>query len=274
MLGPLRPDLRTAARQLSGRWTPPVILAGAVLSVLVSVLTVNVFGSYFGDAGVHPSSEAFWGHFAAFGFLILTSGVVAGSISGAFRRGDTGALLITVFVSYFSLMLLFASVYYETAFFGDYEDALFKYQSYRYDGLHNIAGPQYLSGRSFYGIVPRFWSGVDWPVRAGKFPNGMPPGAYRVAPAEMRAIAATHTAREVIQFIPEARLEIFADCLHLSVITMTTVGYGDITPRSLPARIAADVEAICNTLLLIFGVGVILGSRHLVPPAGPPPPPP
>lgn len=63
----------------------------------------------------------------------------------------------------------------------------------------------------------------------------------------------------VVRFIPEASLSIFGDCLHLSVTTMTTVGYGDIVPRSLGARFATDSEAVCNTLLLIFGLGIIFG---------------
>jgi len=256
---------------VADRWsrflTPQVILGGAILSVIVSVLTVNFFGRYLSGLNRSPHAEQALGHFAAFGFLLLTGVVVGGAVLTAFRRGDTKGLLITVFVSYFSLMLLFASVYYEAAFFGDFQDAVFKYDSYRYDAVHNIAGPRYLSRRAFFGIEPRFWSGVDWPVHTGRFPNGLPPGAYRIGVAEMRQIAASRSEQDVVQFVPEARLEIFADCLHLSVITMTTVGYGDITPRSLPARLGTDIEAISNTLLLIFGVGIILGSRRQLAPA-------
>jgi hypothetical protein len=251
-----------AARSWTRVWTPPVIACGALLSVVLSIVTVDWFGRFLGRRAEFGAEELI-GHFVTFGFLVLTSGVVGGSILGAFRRGDTRALLVTVFVSYFSLMLVFASVYYEAAFFGDYRDAVFKYESYRADGLAKRDGPFYLGRRAFFGIEPRFWSGVDWPVRAGKFPNGLPSGAYRLEAPEMREIASTRTQQEVIQFVPEARLEIFADCLHFSVITMTTVGYGDITPRSLAARVGADVEAICNTLLLIFGVGVILGARRI-----------
>ncbi len=260
------PAVIAAASTWSRLWTPPVIALGAVLSVVISVLTVDVFGRYLvSHKTTPPAVQAFLGHAASVFFLLLTTVVVFGAILSAFRRGDTRALLTTVFVSYFSLMLVFTSVYYAAAFQGDLEDAIFKYENYRHDGLNNIAGPVYESRRAFYGIEPRFWSGVDWPVRAGTFPNGLPPGAYRVDPSEMRRVAATYGMPAVIQFVPEARLEIFADCLYLSVITMTTTGYGDITPRSLSARIAAAVEAVCNTVLLIFGVGIILGSKRASP---------
>jgi hypothetical protein len=87
----------------------------------------------------------------------------------------------------------------------------------------------------------------------------------------MRYIARTYSEADVVQFLPEAGPAIFGDCLHLSVITMTTVGYGDITPRSLPARVATDVEAVCNTLLLIFGLGMIFGNIRPAPDSQKPP---
>ena len=51
---------------------------------------------------------------------------------------------------------------------------------------------------------------------------------------------------------------------------MTTVGYGDITPRQFGPRFATDVEAVCNTLLLIFGLGMIFGRWHTTGQAQPP----
>lgn len=39
-----------------------------------------------------------------------------------------------------------------------------------------------------------------------------------------------------------------ADLLHFSFITLTTVGYGNITPLSPAARIAADLEAITGVM--------------------------
>jgi len=197
---------------------------------------------------------------ASYAFALLTTTVVVGSLVGAFRRGNRWQLLRTVLTSYFGLMLVFASTFYVTAFFGDFEDAIFKYDHYRADALHHVDGPYYLSHRAFAGIDARFWSGVDWPVHAGRFPEGLPPGAYELSPQQMRYIARTRSMYEVVQFLPEASFGIFGDCLHLSVTTMTTVGYGDILPRSPAARAATDTEAICNSLLLIFGLGMIFGN--------------
>jgi hypothetical protein len=242
-------------------WTAPVIFAGALLSVVVSWLSVDFFGrALWTDSLRRLVLPSLAGHALGIAFLGLTGSVVVGSVAGAFRRGDRRALVTTVLTSYFSLMLVFASMFFEAAFFGDLQDAIFKYERYRADALAHVDGPLYESRRAFTGIERRFWSGVDWPVRAGTFPGGLPPGSYRVSVAQMRQTAASRTENDVIQYIPEARLAIFGDCLHLSIVTMTTVGYGDIAPRSLAARFASDIEAICNTLLLIFGLGMIFGD--------------
>src|SRR5262245_34130141 len=54
-----------------------------------------------------------------------------------------------------------------------------------------------------------------------------------------------------------------SDLLYFSVITMTTVGYGDITPACLAARAVAVVEAITGQLYLVSVVaGVVAGWRR------------
>lgn len=54
-----------------------------------------------------------------------------------------------------------------------------------------------------------------------------------------------------------------SDLLYFSVITLTTVGYGDITPACLPARAIAVVEAITGQLYLVSVVaGVVAGWRR------------
>lgn len=50
----------------------------------------------------------------------------------------------------------------------------------------------------------------------------------------------------------------FAESLYFSVITMATVGYGDITPLSGPARVLSSLQVIVGILLLLFGFSEIL----------------
>jgi voltage-gated potassium channel len=50
----------------------------------------------------------------------------------------------------------------------------------------------------------------------------------------------------------------FSEAIHFSIVTISTVGYGDIVPASNFARLIASVEVICGVLLLLFGVSELL----------------
>lgn len=50
----------------------------------------------------------------------------------------------------------------------------------------------------------------------------------------------------------------FSEAIHFSIVTISTVGYGDIVPISNLARVLSSVEVICGVLLLLFGVSELL----------------
>jgi len=50
----------------------------------------------------------------------------------------------------------------------------------------------------------------------------------------------------------------FTECLHFSIITLSTVGYGDIVPQSPSIRLIVGLEIICGVLLLLFGFSEII----------------
>jgi voltage-gated potassium channel len=52
-------------------------------------------------------------------------------------------------------------------------------------------------------------------------------------------------------------LELFGVNLFL-IGTISTVGYGDITPHSSLARVLASLEVFCGIMLLLFGVSELL----------------
>jgi voltage-gated potassium channel len=56
-----------------------------------------------------------------------------------------------------------------------------------------------------------------------------------------------------------ARTISYSEAIHLSIATISTVGYGDIVPASNAARVLASIEVICGVLLLLFGVSELLG---------------
>jgi voltage-gated potassium channel len=50
----------------------------------------------------------------------------------------------------------------------------------------------------------------------------------------------------------------FPEAMHFSIVTISTVGYGDIVPASNFARVLASMEVICGVMLLLFGVSELL----------------
>jgi len=54
----------------------------------------------------------------------------------------------------------------------------------------------------------------------------------------------------------------YADALHFSVATLSTVGYGDIRPRDDGIRVLASLEVVAGQLLLLFGFAEIMRSRR------------
>ena len=62
----------------------------------------------------------------------------------------------------------------------------------------------------------------------------------------------------------EIRALPFTEALYFSVITMATVGYGDIVPDGALVRALAAVEMVCGVLLLLFGFSEIMRARETV----------
>ena len=50
----------------------------------------------------------------------------------------------------------------------------------------------------------------------------------------------------------------FIECLYFSIITLSTVGYGDLVPLSPLVRLIVGVQIICGVLLLLFGFSEII----------------
>jgi voltage-gated potassium channel len=59
-------------------------------------------------------------------------------------------------------------------------------------------------------------------------------------------------------FSGEPRDLSFIECLYFSIITLSTVGYGDLVPLSPVVRLIVGAEIICGVLLLLFGFSEII----------------
>jgi hypothetical protein len=171
--------------------------------------------------------------------------------------------LVRIITAYVANLLSFAALYYALTLIGDFTDAQRKYSYYaeyeasnaKFKALYQCDMPAAVGTQSFHGMTDRLFSGVDW--EAGEHSSTRrwadPPIAFQVARAKAPR-------DEVIRFLPDARIPVFADCLHFSVVTVATVGYGDITPASWPARAAVDCQIILGMSLLVIVVGMFFSG--------------
>lgn len=240
-----------------------LVLTGVAVSLFCSISYVNLRGHWTpGQArGYIPVALV-----SAWLFTYVWAswaGIVA--IIGALERREKAIILSRVLVSYAGFILMFTGLYYSMAFTGDLSDAISKYNHYRHEGQLVRAGLRSRvrllleDRRAFRGMRERMWSGVDWPTGEIQVQEGYPPEEFEVSLDDSLALS-RRDIRDVIRFIPEARAGIFADCLHFSIVTMATLGYGDIVPRSRGAKLASDLQVISGVVLLVVALGMALGD--------------
>eukprot|EP00928_Gymnodinium_smaydae_P045352 TRINITY_DN30246_c0_g1_i1.p1 TRINITY_DN30246_c0_g1~~TRINITY_DN30246_c0_g1_i1.p1 ORF type:complete len:678 (+),score=96.87 TRINITY_DN30246_c0_g1_i1:145-2034(+) len=59
---------------------------------------------------------------------------------------------------------------------------------------------------------------------------------------------------------PRSHIETFPDAVWLSIVTMTTVGYGDVVPRSGPGRLITGCLVVIGSLYMAMPIGIIGNS--------------
>jgi hypothetical protein len=232
-------------------WLVAGTAASLVLTVGVGELSAHI---YAGEPGT-------WDQVIAVGSWVLSfampAGLVATALYHSFRRRERAELLLTIMTAYFAIIVTSAGVYYSMAIGGDYDDAVAKYTYYREQEERLRAGqiaqvPAIADQRAFRGIDPRFWSGVDW------LESRLP--APVAVPVEEMLAAARQPLEQVVRFQPGARPEVFLDCLYLSVVTMATLGYGDITPTAWYSKVAASAQVLTGQVLFVVALGMVFGN--------------
>ena len=69
----------------------------------------------------------------------------------------------------------------------------------------------------------------------------------------------------VESYSPDATIRSFWDALWFSLITMTTVGYGDLSPVTGAGRVIGVIFALCSIGILTLLIGI--GLSHSASPA-------
>lgn len=57
-------------------------------------------------------------------------------------------------------------------------------------------------------------------------------------------------------------LKCMQDCLHFSLITSTTVGYGDMVPKGVLPKLIVDIQVLICLFLISFGAGTVFSNTQ------------
>lgn len=238
------------------------LVIGVLTSVLLSVCSSLVLGQQLSEERAWPGLLilVLW-----LGSFVAAAVFVVLAMALSFRARDTIAVQVRVIlVSYLGGILVFAGLYFSMALIGDAKYAAAHYAYYEsyaktfpnQVAAGDIAVPPFDGReRAFAGIHARLWGTLDddLPLSSPEFQKN--PQAYRVALTRQRPF------KDVAVFRPAAVWDVLLDCQHLSVMTIATVGYGNISPNSWYAKMATNMEALTGAALLVVALALLLGSH-------------
>ncbi|MFA6075593.1 MAG: potassium channel family protein [Negativicutes bacterium] len=62
--------------------------------------------------------------------------------------------------------------------------------------------------------------------------------------------------------VPSSQIRVYFDCLYLSIATITTTGYGDITPLTMLTRLICCLEMLSGQTIVVLALGMWFSSRR------------
>lgn len=181
------------------------------------------------------------------------------------KKSARNTNLLFILYSYISIVLMFSSIYFFVTFISDFRDARDKYwylhdnQAVVVSGSSSESIFNNINRLSFNGMNDRLWSGVDYPMNDISFlDKDIFSYKSRLSRDEFD---------KVVHYIPENSLKVYLDCIHFSIATITTTGYGDITPRTWFARLVANSETIIGQLLSVLALGMFFTQKATTSPS-------
>jgi hypothetical protein len=197
---------------------------------------------------------------AAVASVVAPGVLVVTALRKTFRFESRTTLLGSILACYFFVIVVFAGVYYAMSGLGDLIDAEHAYEYYSEqrqaleDGTISRAFPRDSHLRQFNGIEERLWVSVKSCI-----PTHIP--REETVDTVHHLLAATVTPfRDCMAFEGRNRIPVFIASLHFSIVTMTTLGYGDITPARTLSRLAADLQILSSITLFTLGLGMVFGG--------------
>lgn len=247
----------------------------AVVSVIVTYFIPDLLSGFMLSGMPEFPNEIgsdqkfyFFAHILITGLIIIFSCLI--SIYGIYKlfrytilqRHKSHKKIFLVLITYVYMIIGFSNTYFLLSYVDDASDALLKYFAYyqiaqdtQTKSLAIEKDLRIANKNAFSGMKIKLWSGVDtkeqlqlWNTDYSSFDD------FEKLPVDFIFEAVKYPQSQVIKYLPNNKLPMYFNCFYFSVSTITSVGYGDITPNSNIAKFLVCMEAIFGQLLLALGI--------------------
>ncbi|HMH53538.1 MAG TPA: ion channel [Candidatus Acidoferrum sp.] len=223
------------------RLEPLIALTVLTLSAAVGSLGMVEVVGHHGGSLLAMSPDRVLLNLVATGisiYSVIFAVIIA--VRAGFLRASRRKMLARVAAGYIAVVAAFTFGYYVMIAGEDQDQAILMYRNLK---AYVETGGDYATRhgsetRSFRGVDKRMWTFVE------------PDAGTQLANSRQS---------DFVKFTPN-RLEILVDCFHLSVMTMATVGLGDIQPRSMIAKLTMDLQVLLGVVLFVVALGMVLGG--------------
>jgi len=188
--------------------------------------------------------------------LVLTRA----AINRSFRKETKTTLLGTILTSYMCLLLVFGALYYALAAMGQLRNLSDEFDYYLAQREKLESGE--IDEALRRGATAVELNGISTQIIVGlrdAMPEHVSPEAVE-PPISYYLEAARGDKRDIIRFVPSRRLLLLEECLHFSVVTQTTLGYGNISPNTTESRLATTMQVLTALLLSALGLGMLFAN--------------
>ncbi len=236
------------------------ILVGVLLSLAACFAVVEIYAAGFAN----PNALSFAALIIALILSVLSiSYSIYITIKYSFTLKQKKTRLIVILSAYVAMIFTFAGIYYVFCTVSDLNRALSEYVDYdRHvykrtieDSLRYFQFPK--EKPAFVGMPDKLWKGprTIWEEKNILFGSEMF-HFYYTNPIKQPI-------EELCLFNEHARISVFTQCLHISVLSMLSLSYTNCYPKRWYALLMTDVQAILSIVLLVVAFSLALSDHNL-----------
>jgi hypothetical protein len=265
-----RPMQRARAGVVSESTTRTILHLGlaTLVSAALSIFTFEII--LRNTHNIRDSSAILISIALAFATVSMPFGIALYAARSAFRRRAAMEGLLVIFTGYMAVLISFAGVYYSFNVISDYHEARDFADFYIHAATHLDNGsvqqvPKRVNDeKAFVGMRHSTWTSLEDEARPAYWhPSAQVSEALLLQAARRLGPWQDRTRKDALAFQPsfreDERLPSLLQCMHFSVVTMATVGYGDVHPNQWYSQLAVDMQIIIGQILVVFALGCVLG---------------